>query len=160
MKGITKVSICIALLVLCMVFAVWMLFDRASNPAPTPTQVVLLRHSGGETPDNSHLSFDFVNNARSPIVCPDSWSLEFQDGTRANLSLAPLGDIRVSPRSTNTVSIPKPRSVKPWRLRADYYEEDIVFDVKVGIDGSPLKQHLPSSASTVHGKFVVSDWVN
>ena len=125
-----------------------------------PENEVLLRHRSGNSADDSLLSFEVVNHGDFPIVCPDSWYLEFKDGSTTNLSLAPSGDVRVNAGSTGTVSIPKPVSTKPWRLGASYYEEDVVFDVKVRIDQSSLKSYLPASASSVRGKVALSDWVN
>ena len=156
MKGSAKRLICLVLVAFCAVLVAVMLVERGAVPA----NGVLLQESASQMGADSLLSFDLANNGAVPITCPDSWYLEFEDGSTTNLSLAPSGDVRVAPGSTGTITFPKPETTRPWRLGASYYEEDVVFDVKVQVDQSSFKTHLPLSASRVRGKIVFSDWIN
>ena len=128
MKRRTVIAGSIVIVGLAMILVAWMLRDPAQNLQPE----VLLRLRGDQFPTNALLCFEVVNESSSPIMCPDGWFVELQDGTIQNLSLAPSGDVRVIPASTGVVWIPKPTNTMPWRLGSSYYSEDIVFDVKGG----------------------------
>jgi hypothetical protein len=131
------------------------------NPDPRAISIsgVSLELSRDQDRDGKKLRFEFVNKRSSPIVCPDSFYVEFPDQKMTNLSLAPVGDVRINPGATGTVSIPKPAMATKWRLGASFYEENLVFDAKVLIGQSPLKNQLPSDFSNVRGMSVVSDWI-
>ena len=105
------------------------------------------------------LTFEILNNGRFPIMCPDSWSLLFDDGRVQRLSLPRSGNIRVQPGGKGTIAITNPVTTGAWRLVASYYFEDIVFDAKVKIDHSALKNVLPLSVRGVEGLDVMSDWI-
>jgi len=155
MKLGSKVAAMLLVLALAFAFATWIVRDAARRP----NQVLSLRQSVAQTSADGAISFDIVNGGKSPIMCPDGWYVEFEDGVTTNLSLAASGNVRVSPGSTGTVLIPNPGTTKPWRLGASYNEEDAVFEVKVRIDQSQLKQLLPPGASSVHGETAVSEWI-
>ena len=129
------------------------------DPAPNPRPEVSLKLRANQPLTNALLCFDVINDSSSPIMCPDSWYVELQDGTIQKLSLAPSGDVRVVQGSTGIVWIPTPTNNIPWRLGSGYYSEDIVFDVKVRVDQSPMKQQLPSTLSRVQGSTALSDWI-
>jgi hypothetical protein len=154
MKLQTKTIILLLGLVLVAILAVWITRKNTAEPKPLLT----LRLQEVQSATGTQLSFDVVNHGQSPIMCPDSWFLEFKDGTVRNLSLAPNGDVRVNPGATATVSIPRPTNTMPWRLGTHFYEEDLVFEAKVRVDRSPVKSVLPAGASRVQGKVAVGDW--
>ncbi|XOV69410.1 MAG: hypothetical protein ACFHW5_11880 [Verrucomicrobiota bacterium] len=154
-KRIAKVVVFLTLILLIFYLLAYLISTANSSSV----QAVMLKKSKNQPPTNSHLNFDFVNNGTSPIMCPDSWFMEFQDGTVTNISLAPVGDLRVSPGSTGNVSIPKPLIGTRWRLKAFFYEEDTAFDIKVRIDQSSMKNYLPPIASSVRGQAAYSDWI-
>jgi hypothetical protein len=156
MRGSTKRYIFAGLLLVWVVLVVMMVVERRAAPA----NAVVLQQNASRTIVDSLLSFDLVNNGDVPIMCPDSWFLEFEDGSTTNLSLFPAGDVRVPPGSTGTISFPRPATTNRWRLRASYYDEGVVFEVKVQLDQSSLKQHLPSGATRVRGKTTSSEWIN
>jgi len=155
MKPRTIIAALIVIVGLTLIFRARVLRDTVSSPRPE----VSLKLRANQPLTNSLLCFEVINDGSSPIMCPDGWFVELQDGTIQNLSLAPSGDVRVIPASTGVVWIPKPTNAMPWRLGSSYYGEDIVFDVKVRIDQSPMKQQLPSSLSRVQGKTALSDWI-
>jgi hypothetical protein len=119
---------------------------------PQPTNAVM-QHS------TNVLTFEILNNGRSRLVCPDLWSLLFDDGTVQYLSLPKTGNIYLQPGKKAALAVTKPATARAWRLVASFYFEDYVFEAKVKIDQSPLKNHLPRSFSGVQGKVVMSDWI-
>ena len=104
-------------------------------------------------------TFELLNNGRSPLMCPGTWYLLFDDGRVQQLSLPYSGIMRVRPGGKGTIEITNPVTTGAWRLAANYYFEDVVFHVKVKIDRSALKKLLPRSASSVRGQNVMSDWI-
>jgi hypothetical protein len=149
--------IAVGLFVLVLVFmlAAWIIPRTTSSPVPE----VFLQVRAAPAHAGASLSFDVINKGRSTIVCPDSWRLEFEDGTVQMLSLPATGNIRVSPAGTGAITIPMPTNKMPWRLVAIYYVEDLGFEAKVLVDRSPLKGALPPSASQIRGKVAVGDWI-
>lgn len=135
------------------------LIFRDGEQTTKPAVLLLLGGTQTNVEGKKVLSFNIVNKGRSPIMCPDGWYLEFEDGSFTNLSMPQSGNVRVDSGETNTVSVAEPSTVTRWRLGGSYYEEDIVFDVKVRVDQSALKNQLPSSFSRVKGKTVISDWL-
>jgi hypothetical protein len=103
--------------------------------------------------------FEVINNSRSPLMCPDGWYLEFDDGSITNLSLGQTGNIRVNPGRRAMIAIHGPARTNSWRLGASYYFEDSLFQVKVRISQSAFKDRLPATMSSIQGKNVLSDWV-
>src|SRR5690606_5807655 len=100
--------------------------------------------------------FELSNNGSAPLTCPDSWFLKFEDGRLEPLSLT---NITVQPGEKAIVAVTNPVTSGAWRLVADYYFEDFLFEVKVKIDRSALRNVLPQSASSVRGQLVMSDWI-
>jgi hypothetical protein len=134
--------------------------------ALTPARERIVLRLSKSQPTNSVIqssakmvSFEILNNGRSPIMCQDGWALEFEDGSVQRLSLPQIGNIKVEPGKVGTIDITNVVS-RRWRLRCDYYVEDIVFHAKVRIELSPLSNQLPASVTSVQGKRVLSDWVN
>src|SRR5579871_1096388 len=109
---------------------------------PQPANAVM-QHS------TNALTFEIRNNGRSPIMCPDSWSLLFDDGTVQSLSMPESGNIRIQPGKVRTLAITRPATTQSWRLVASYYFEDYVFEAKVKIAQSALNNHLPRSFAGV-----------
>ena len=136
-----------------------------SKSRPAEHGDVVLRVSptqsdGADAPRSTNIvRFEILNAGHSALMCPDGWSLEFDDGTVQQLSLPMSGNLRVQAGGKGEIAITKPVTARSWRLMASYYFEDVVFDVKVKIDQSVLKNHLPSSFSSVQGRVVVSDWL-
>jgi len=123
-------------------------------------RISTLQPTNGVTPGLAKLvSFELLNNGSSPLMCPDAWSLEFDDGSVQQLAVPGSGNIRVQPGGKGTIAITNPLTMRSWRLVANYYFEDVVFDVKVKIDQSALKHVLPRSVSSVRGQNVMSDWI-
>jgi hypothetical protein len=122
-------------------------------------QTVLLRLNNAQINNakSPMLTFDIINNGHSTISFPDSFYIQYQNNRFERLSLR--RDIRLQPGEKNSIDFSKPTAAIPWRLRANYYEEDTVFDVKVRIDHSALKTYLPQSLVGVHGKDAGSDWI-
>lgn len=123
---------------------------RITTPQPTNTVMPELAKV---------VSFEILNNGSSPLMCPDAWSLMFEDGRVQRLSLPNSGNMRVQPGGKGTIAITSPDTKGAWRLVANYYFEDVVFEAKVKIDQSVLKNVLPRSASSVRGQNVMSDWI-
>lgn len=105
------------------------------------------------------VSFELLNNGRYTLTCQDSWSLEFEDGRVQVLQLSASGLMWVKPGQKGKIAITNPATTGAWRLVANYYFEDISFEVKAKIDQSALKNTLPQSASTVRGQNVMSEWI-
>ena len=105
------------------------------------------------------LTFEILNNGRSPIVCPDIWLLLFDDGRVQKLSLPRSGNIWVQPGKVGTLAITNPATTRAWRLAANYYCEDYVCAVKFKIGQSALRNYLPRSFIAVRGQNVMSDWI-
>jgi hypothetical protein len=141
-------------LVLIFMLVAWIISRSTASPKPE----VFLQVRAAPAHAGASLSFDVINKGQSSIMCPDTWGLEFADGTVQMLSLPATGNIRVSPAGTGSITISIPTNKLPWRLVANYYVEDLGFEAKVLVDRSPLKGALPPSASRVQGKVAVSDW--
>lgn len=134
--------------------------DRPDDHRDVVLRLSTLRPTNAAMQDFTNVfTFEIVNNGRFPIMCPDTWSLLFDDSTVQRLSLPETGNLRVQPGKAGTLAITNPAATHSWRLVANYYFEDYVFDVKVKIDQSALKNVLPSSFSCVRGQNVMSDWI-
>jgi hypothetical protein len=119
---------------------------------------VFLNIFTGTTPSDT-IIFELVNKGRSTLVCPDTWGMEFDNLTFKHLSLPVTGNLRIAPGSTGTIAIVRPFGTNAWRLATTFYMEDLVFDAKVKVAQSGLKDYLPDGAVSIHGKVVKSDWV-
>lgn len=150
----SKIIAVLLVLVLGVVFVISVIYTHSRKPK----QLVALRMVANQPLTNTRQTFHIINAGQSPIMCPDSWYLEFKDGTIQNLSFAPTGDVRVAAGSTGLVFILKPTAT-PWRLGTFYYEEDFVLEAKVRLGQSGLHPMLPSSATTVQGFRALSEWV-
>lgn len=133
----------------------WIFVERSGALGET----VVLRQLDVRAGDDVHIDFEFVNNSRSPIVCPNGWHRVFEDGTSDGLPITRDRAVKVSPGEIRIVSIPIPAGTNRWRLKADFYKEGAVSNLKFDIKTSSWDEWIPSFITNLKMHGVMSDWV-
>jgi hypothetical protein len=107
---------------------------------------------------NRFVRVDFSNPEKSPLVCPNTWMFEIK---RSGITVLPLtaGDVRVGANGEITIDVPVPVTSKTWRLGANYYVENVSFDIKTKVAASAIKDYVPQGLTAVSGETAWTDWV-
>lgn len=125
--------------------------------------VVVLERVGGVGTFSSSptVTFQIRNQGRHLLQFPNTWSLHFEDGTVEDFQLDESHHFRIEPGQTATFAMTNPATTQTWRLGAQYYPEDMVFNAKVAMDGFVVSNAPAVSRDLfgVQGRLVMSDWI-
>lgn len=143
------------LLILILVLGDWIQGQR-------PVVVLKLAGGAGTSGSSPQLTFQIRNQGKHLLQFPNTWSLHFEDGTVRDFQPDEPHHFRIAPGQTATFAMTNPATTQAWRLGAQYYPEDIVFNAKAAMDGFVVSNAPAVSRDWfgVQGRLVMSDWMD